>query len=196
MIRPAWQSLLKLPHAKEQASRPTPPNTLRLLPPNGGKRWPSCLPFSFLLQCFMLWDELRWCCCWIITPWRGIANTCRGVREKLCGFKGIQCQEQRSWVGESTRWYGLDQLLSEAKLASVLLSIYVMEMSSDKTMISPIATLDRVERWNAKTFWVKIINLDGAIMTAADAFGGALWKGWMCFQRLTVLQNCQRQKSE
>lgn len=45
-------------------------------------------------------------------------------------------------MGESTQWYGLDQPLSEAELARALLSIYVMQMSSDMTVISPTATLE------------------------------------------------------
>lgn len=43
----------------------------------------------------MLWDELRWCRCWIITPRRGIANTCRGeVREG--GFLGLKASMPRT----------------------------------------------------------------------------------------------------
>lgn len=49
-------------------------------------------------------------------------------------------------MGESTQRYGLDQPLSEAKLAWVLLSIRVMEINGDMTMISPTHILDRVER--------------------------------------------------
>lgn len=108
---------------KERASRPTP-NTLLLLQIKGGGA--SCLLVWFLLLCFMLWNELRWCRCWIITPGGELQTHVGGWERVFFGFKRHWCQEQGIWVGESTEWYGLDQPLSEAELAQNLLSIYLM----------------------------------------------------------------------
>lgn len=138
-------TLLKLPHPKQRASRPTPPNTLRLLPPKRGAETAVLSPTTFLLRCFMLWDELRWCRCWIITPRRGIANTCRGVRER--GFLGLKASmprtEELSGRKYTTVWIRSAIISSRAGPSSAVNPCDVNEQWHDNDITHSYSPLSR-----------------------------------------------------
>lgn len=81
-------------------------------------------------------------------------------------------------MGESTWWCGLDQPLSESELAWTLLSIHVIQMSSDMTVISPTATRGSREVKCKEISQEIMTNPDEEIMIATDAVGGELDSKW------------------
>lgn len=151
----------------------------------------------------MLWDELRWCRCWIITPLRGIANTCRGVRER--GFLGLKASmprtEELSGRKYTVVWIRSAIIRSRAGPGPPVNSCDVNEQWHDNDITHSYSWQSREVK--CEEISVKITRTpDEEIMIATDAVGGEpiksglkTWTG-KALEVDHVAKDFQREKSE